>query len=421
MPKSTLLLADADPRSLRILELALRKAGFDVVTAADGAQALDRILASPPDLVICDLSLPGKDGVALIRALRGEEKLAGLPLLAMSAEKGREPKARAAEAGADDFVVKPILLKDLVQRVDLLLERRRLAEPDAPAALSGKVSELGLLDLFQSLENWKKSAVVRCDSHGQLARVWVREGEVIDADLGPIHGDAAFWRLMTWESGEFRVEFAAVHREVRVEGGTQGALMEAMRRVDELAQIAEQLPMSTELTLDFGALAARLGDLPDEVNGVVRCFDGKRTLREALDLSPMDDLSTLAVVQRLMGDGILRASAPRPVVRKPSLEKWLSDPPRVPAGLAPPEAERMQETVAQPEKAAGPENPAQAPAPVRPAAAAKPLDVVHFPALRGVRRERLRREADEARTRVAAGQAVRLTHVVELPAFQPDQ
>ena len=51
----------------------------------------------------------------------------------------------------------------------------------------------------------------------------------------------------------------------------------------------------------------------------------------------------------------------------------------------------------------------------------KPLDVVHFPALRGVRRERLRREADEARTRVAAGQAVRLTHVVELPAFQPDK
>ena len=131
MPKSTLLLADADPRSLRILELALRKAGFDVVTAADGAQALDRILASPPDLVICDLSLPGKDGVALIRAVRGEEKLAGLPLLAMSAEKGREPKARAAEAGADDFVVKPILLKDLVQRVEHLLHTASAVSPSA--------------------------------------------------------------------------------------------------------------------------------------------------------------------------------------------------------------------------------------------------------------------------------------------------
>ena len=247
-----------------------------------------------------------------------------------------------------------------------------------------------MLDLFQSLENWKKSAVVRCDSHGQLARVWVREGEVIDADLGPIHGDAAFWRLMTWESGEFRVEFAAVHREVRVEGGTQGALMEAMRRVDELAQIAEQLPMSTELTLDFGALAARLGDLPDEVNGVVRCFDGKRTLREALDLSPMDDLSTLAVVQRLMGDGILKASeAARK--RRPSLQQWLSDPPPVAPQLAqqasPQDAgaaAALVATMAEAEQAELAkrrelEERAAAQVTARKPLALKPLDLIHFP------------------------------------------
>src|SRR5207244_11910094 len=102
--------------------------------------------------------------------------------------------------------------------------------------------------------------------------------------------------------------------------------MEAMRRVDEISRSSEELPPLTTLTVDFAALAAKLAELPDEVNGVVRAFDGKRSLKDALELSPLDDLSTLAVVQRLLGDGILRrgdaAKAPAPG-KKPSLQQWL--------------------------------------------------------------------------------------------------
>ena len=386
MAKATLLLADKDPRSLRILELALRKAGFGVVTAADGGDALKTILATPPDLVLCDLSVSGKDGLAVCRAVRKEEKLAELPFLLMGGDKPAGARSRAIEAGADEYLAKPILLRELVQRVEMLLERRKLKEQDGPAALTGSVANLGLVDLFQSLENWRKTAIVRCEAPGQHARVWMVDGQIIDAELGPLAGDAAFWRLMTWDGGDYRVEYADVEREERIADGTQGALMEAMRRVDELGGLAEQLPMNTQLALDVQALLAKLADLPDEANAVVRCFDGKRTLREALDLSPVDDLSTFAVVQRLMGDGVLRASAAKPALRKPSLQQWLSDPPR-PGGGAP-----------------------RAPA----------LDVVHFPPLRGARRERLRREAEEARTQIAGGRPVRLTRVVELPAFRPD-
>src|SRR5713226_760096 len=157
--KATLLLADKDPRSLRILELALRQASFEVVTAGDGAEALEAILSAPPDLVLCDLAVPGKDALAVCRAVRKEEKLAALPFLLMGGEKGASARARAIEAGADEYLAKPILLKELVQRVTMLLARRKLQEPDGPAALTGSVADLGLLDLFQSLENWRKPAV----------------------------------------------------------------------------------------------------------------------------------------------------------------------------------------------------------------------------------------------------------------------
>jgi CheY-like chemotaxis protein len=375
MSSETVLVADGDARSLRLLELALRRAGFAVESAADGGQAMRKLLETPVQAAVCDVALSEPDGLALCRAARAHERLAGIPFLLVGA---LDPaaKARAVEAGADDYLAKPVLLKELVQRVRHLLERRRLSDPGPPAALTGSVRDLGLLDLFRSLESWRKDAVVRCERDGQLARVWVREGEIIDAELGPASGDVAFWRLMTWEDGEFRVDFAdAGKRERRIHGGTQGALLEAMRRVEELVRVARALPMDTQLTVDVARLEARLANLPDEVNAVLRIFDGGRALRAALDRSPSDDLSTVGVVQQLIAEGILR-----PESRPASLQHWVSAPP---PGSTPAE-----------------------PATPR---------IVLFPPLRGMRRERLRREAEQARAKLASGEPVRLHHVVELP------
>jgi hypothetical protein len=312
----------------------------------------------------------------------------------------------------------------------MLLDRRKLTQPSGPAPLHGRISDLGLLDLFTSLEDGQKTAVVRCEAPGQQARVWLREGQVVDAELGALAGHEAFWRLMTWGSGVYRVDFVDVDRAARIEGGTQGALAEALRRVDELVRAAESLPMGSHLRVDLDTLAEKLRDLPDEVNGVLRCFDGQRTLREAMDLSPVDDLSTLAVVRRLIADGILRGADDE--MQRPTLQQWLSDPPPASAAgeqiaaVEPPEASGVDEIHSE-------ELPTGAPAaqetPAMPEAApqtqtdvsAGPPGLVHFPPLRGVRRERLRREAEDARARTAAGQPVRLTHVVELPPWQADK
>ena len=373
--KENVLVADADPRSLRLMEMALRRAGFVVLPSASGEEAMTQLLDGSVQAVVCDAALPVPDGLALCRAARAKEALAAVPVVLIGTDSSAAARARAIEAGADEYLVKPVLLKELVQRVQHLLDRRRLSDPGAPAGLSGSVREFGLVDVFHSIEAWKKTAVVRCENAGQLARVWVRDGQVIDAELGPLAGEAAFWRLMTWDRGHFRVDFSSPPREARIQAGTQAALMEALRRSDELGRMAQDLPLETQLTVDVARLEAVLADLPDELNGVLRQFDGARSLRAVLELSPLDDLATMEAVQRLARDGILRRAS----LASPSQE-WISAPPQ----------------------------------PLAAPAAAVPR-IVNFPALRGARRERLRREAEQARAKIASGEPVRLHHVIALP------
>jgi len=429
LSKPTLLVADVDPRSLHILELALRKAGFSVETTADGAQALLR--APSVDLMVCEAALPTMDGIAVCRGLRAQPKLEAFPILITSAD--RTVAARAMEAGADEFLLKPILLKELVRRVQALLERRELSHGDGSAAITGSVRELGLVDALQALLAAKKSALVSCEAYGRSARVWVRAGQVVDAELGALTGDAALARLFTWESGSFKAEMVAVDREPRIAGGTEAALVEAMRHVEELGRVSGELAMTTLFAVDYDKLAEHLEELPDEVNGVVRNFDGRRTLREAVDLSPLDDLSTIAVVRRLMGNGILRPLEAKKTAlagNKPSLQQWLSSP--TPQSGSPQRsldearAAALAEEMAAVEavelatdRAAGGQvaaEVAQRPSLAQVAA----LEIVRFPPLRGVRRERLRREAEEARARIGEKRPVRLSRVVELPPHRQD-
>lgn len=417
MTKPLVLVADPDPRTLGILEAALRKAGFSVKTAGNGAQALERIRQSPPHLVVLD----AKDGVKVCKAIRAHPKLSGTPVVILGSEK--PAGVTAIEAGADEFLVKPVLLKDLASRARILIEQRRRRNATGEAALTGSMRELGLLDLFQQLLAGGKSAVVTCEAYGREARVWVHEGQIVDAELGPLHGEGALWRLMTWESGAYRAEFGTVEHDRRIEVGTEKALAAAMKKVEEIAEAAGELPMTSAFAVDYTVLGEKLAGLPDQVNDVVRCFDGKRTLRESLDLSPVDDVETLAVVRRLLADGILKAVESKK--HAVSLDQWLAGeatpaPPvsleqaRAAAALASEmaaaESVELQRAREKEEAAAAAVAARPAPEPV------EPVQVIHFPPLRGVRRERLRREAEEARARIGEGKPVRLSHVVELPA-----
>ena len=327
MAKQSLLVADADPRSLRILDVALRKAGFSVATASDGAEALRRIQRTPPDLILADVGLPGTDGVALCRAVRADARVADTPVILISSSKEAALKLSAQEAGADDFLGKPLLIKELTTRIRTLLTRREqenASERGSQSTLIGEIGEMGLVDLLQSLETSKRSGEVSCEEKERKGQIWVRDGQVVDAEAGALTGEAAFYRILGWESGKFLAQLQPIDREPRIEQGTPALLAESVRRVDELGRLAEVLPLSSILNVDLPALTKRLADLPDEVNGVIRLCDGVRTIAQVMERAPLDELSVLAVLQRLIDEKILIKFEPVKAPRsKPSLSAWL--------------------------------------------------------------------------------------------------
>lgn len=99
MAKQQLLLIDADPASVRVLEVSLKKAGFSVTTAADGQDALSKLELSAPDLILTDTRLPRLDGYELVRRIKDIPALAGVPVVFLTSQKSVEDKIRGLELG----------------------------------------------------------------------------------------------------------------------------------------------------------------------------------------------------------------------------------------------------------------------------------------------------------------------------------
>jgi DNA-binding response OmpR family regulator len=361
LAKQQLLLVDADPRSVRVLEVSLRKAGFTVTTAHDGLDALDKLEVSSPDLVLSDTRLPRLDGYGLVRRMKERPEWAGIPVVFLTSQRSIEDKIRGLELGVEDYLTKPIFVRDLLGRVKLLLARRThdtlasLSAAGGRTKFAGSLQDMAVVDLLQTFEVSRKTGLMLLTNHEEAAKIWFREGKVLDAELGRLRGEEAVYRTLLWNAGHFEVHFCPVTNEDVIGTSTQGLLMEGMRRVDEWGRLLEQLPpLDTVFEVDVGQLVERLNEIPDELNGVLRLFDGKHSLTEVVDASPFEDLSTLDTVSKLYFEGLLTplGAAERPDADSvvPSLDEAQVRPgvslppppsrPRTPPPLPPPSRPR---------------------------------------------------------------------------------
>jgi two-component system alkaline phosphatase synthesis response regulator PhoP len=133
MAGETILVVDDEANIVELAALYLEQEGFRVLSAADGASALEMIARQPPALLVLDLMLPEVDGWEVCRQLRSGRVAPDLPIIMLTARDDDVDKIVGLELGADDYVTKPFNPRELVARVRAILRRtRRAAQPQAP-------------------------------------------------------------------------------------------------------------------------------------------------------------------------------------------------------------------------------------------------------------------------------------------------
>src|ERR1700742_1023466 len=115
MPK--ILVVDDEPDAIELIKFNLKAAGYEVVTAADGDEALKKARSLLPDLIVLDLMLPEVDGLEVCKILRRDPATAQIPILMLTARAAEMDRVLGLELGADDYVTKPFSPRELVIRL----------------------------------------------------------------------------------------------------------------------------------------------------------------------------------------------------------------------------------------------------------------------------------------------------------------
>src|SRR6202451_3262211 len=132
-PAARLLVVEDEPNILELLPPSLRYAGFDVLTATGGSEAVQAAQRHRPDLIVLDVMLPDMDGFDVVRRLRGGGTR--IPVVFLTARDAMEDKVRGLTLGGDDYVTKPFSLEEVIARIRSILRRTKGLDGEAGASI----------------------------------------------------------------------------------------------------------------------------------------------------------------------------------------------------------------------------------------------------------------------------------------------
>ena len=153
-----ILIVDDHPDNVELLQARLEARGYTTETATDGQQALERIAANPPDLILLDVMMPVIDGIEVARRVKADSRLPFIPIIMQTALDATESKVEGLDAGADDYITKPINFAELEAHVKSMLRIKALQEDLAQrerqlADMNDRLRHISQTDALTDLDN----------------------------------------------------------------------------------------------------------------------------------------------------------------------------------------------------------------------------------------------------------------------------
>lgn len=314
------LVVDADASSRSILEVSLKRAGFEVAIATGGREALQVLGGSRlPSVVVVSSELHGEDGYSFVAQIRADARVAKLPVLLLARADEEEKSTLADVVGADDLVAKPAFARDVAALVTLWT-----AERDSGGAYLMDTSVLPLPVMLRALLSTQRAGQV---SLGRKTFIAYRAGRLTHAASDGLGGVDALIRILTLGQGTYRVAFTIPTTPSTLEVPLRELVNGIFPRLSKWESLAARsVPLEARFQVDFPALARALPSIPDAVNDVVRLFDGLRDVRQVLFDSPLNETVTLEVANRLHLMGIVQPVARDPEELIPRIAPKLFEP-----------------------------------------------------------------------------------------------
>ena len=153
--KPQILVVDDEPEAVELVEFNLKQAGYAVITAADGAEALKKARAQPPDLIVLDVMLPEMDGFEICKTLRLDPATARVPIIMLTAKAAEIDRVLGLELGADDYLTKPFSPRELLLRIKKILSRGQTGEKPSDQMRFGDL----LIDVPRHVASWKGKTI----------------------------------------------------------------------------------------------------------------------------------------------------------------------------------------------------------------------------------------------------------------------
>ena len=295
------LLVEPQAQQQSLLGGALAEAGFEVVVVPSAEDARAELVASQvvPHLFIIETDLEGVDGFGLCSQLRADVRTATVPVMLTMLNPESFHAELATTVGADDFLPRPLRVPDVVALARLKAGRR-----SGELSYEAHSARLPLPLVARALLAGARSGrLVLKDCEGFFA---FRGGRVVDAGFQGERGVVALRRLLAFGSGVYAVAYGSeLHRGSLLmdKAFLCEQVLPALERFERLREVG--VPLAARLAVEFPKLAEHLPSLPEDVIGLVRLFDGRRTVRAVLEECRFTEVVAFEAITRLFALGVL--------------------------------------------------------------------------------------------------------------------
>ncbi|MEE4311259.1 MAG: response regulator [candidate division KSB1 bacterium] len=350
MSNQLILVADSDPKNLLILKENLEASGFSVITSSDGTRAWEEIQANTPQLVLTEVTLPELNGIQLLEKMQADPNTSFIPLVFLTNQRDVQQRVRGFQAGAKDYLVKPLHVKEVIAHIRMVLRRtakRHIDRSKNYLKITGQLSEMSLADLIEKFSVERKSGALSLNNGNEkTGKVYFRNGNVINASCSSLTPENAVYQMLTWDRGFFNMVFKNVDDIAdAISISNFGLLMEGAKRIDRTEDYIQKFPSPKSIFVlsdSFKSIIAKR-KLPKDVHYFISLIDGKRDIGKIVEDSHYQSAVSLERVHRLFEQGFIIAvdgeqEQAESVDTQPEVVAEVASPPTVKEKITPPKA-----------------------------------------------------------------------------------